>query len=84
MAFRSRLTSKGQVTVPVQIRKKLGLRRGDSVEFRERGSEAVIRRAVRSKSPFDKYIGILKGKHDGSAKEWMAELRNDGEPEQRH
>jgi len=77
MAFQSRITSKGQVTVPVQIRKKLGLKRGDKVEFRERGSEAVIRRAAESENPFDKYVGILKGKLKVSSKQWMAELRDE-------
>lgn len=62
MPFQSRITSKGQVTVPIQIRRKLGLRRGDKVEFRERGAEPVIRRAPDPKNPFDKCIGILKGK----------------------
>lgn len=81
MAFRSRITSKGQVTVPVQIRRKLGLRHGDTVEFCERAGEAVIRRAAHHKSPFDKYIGILKSKHKVSAKKWMAELRDDAEQE---
>ena len=79
MTFRRRMTSKGQVTVPVQIRRKLGLRRGDTVEFRERAGEAVIARAPHAESPFDKYIGIVKGKSKVSAKEWMAELRDDDE-----
>jgi antitoxin PrlF len=79
MAFRSRMTSKGQVTVPIQIRRKLGLRYGDTVEFLELVGEAVIRSAAHHKSPFDKYIGILKGKHKVSANEWMAELRDDAE-----
>lgn len=83
MPFQSRVTSKGQVTVPVQIRRKLGLRRGDKIEFRESGSETVIRRAPDSKNPFDKYVGILKGKLKMSAKEWMAELRDEDAPERK-
>jgi AbrB family looped-hinge helix DNA binding protein len=83
MAFQSRITSKGQVTVPVEIRRKLGLHRGDKVEFREFGEKAVIARATESASPFDKYIGVLKGKrkHQMNSKEWMAELRDGGEAE---
>ena len=85
MTFRSRITSKGQVTVPVEIRRKLGLRRGDKVEFREHGAEAVITRAIEPKSPFDKYVGILRGKQKRqiTSKEWMAELRDDGEVERK-
>lgn len=34
MAF-AKLTSKGQVTVPVQVRNRLGLRTGDRIQFVE-------------------------------------------------
>ena len=83
MAFRSRMTSKGQVTVPVEIRRKLRLRQGDKIEFREHGAEAVIRRAAEPKSPFDKYVGILRGKQKRqvTSKDWMAELRDESEVE---
>lgn len=29
----SRLTSKGQTTIPLQVRQRLGLRQGDAIEF---------------------------------------------------
>jgi AbrB family looped-hinge helix DNA binding protein len=32
-SFEATLTSKGQVTVPVQVRDKLGLKEGDKLEF---------------------------------------------------
>jgi AbrB family looped-hinge helix DNA binding protein len=85
MAFQSRITSKGQVTVPVEIRRKLGLRRGDKVEFREHGTETVITRAIESKSPFDKYVGTLRGKQKRqiTSKEWLAELRAEPEVERK-
>ncbi len=36
------ITIKGQVTIPASIRKKLGLRRGDYVAFREEGGKIYI------------------------------------------
>ena len=80
MAFYSRITSKGQVTVPSEIRRKLGLRKGDKVEFRERGAETVITRATESENPFDKYAGILakRIRRPFDSKKWLAELRNEG------
>ncbi|HEX3739498.1 MAG TPA: AbrB/MazE/SpoVT family DNA-binding domain-containing protein [Terriglobales bacterium] len=85
MAYQSRITSKGQITVPVEIRRKLGLRRGDRVEFREHGTEALITRAMEPDNPFDKYVGILRGKQKPgmTSKEWMAKLRDDSETERK-
>jgi AbrB family looped-hinge helix DNA binding protein len=79
MTFRSRITSKGQVTVPVEIRRKLGLSRGDSVEFREREGETIIARAAQAESPFQKYAGILakKLKRPFDSKKWLADLRDE-------
>jgi antitoxin PrlF len=40
--FQSRMTSKGQVTVPAELRRELGLQPGDRVEFvRENGTIRV-------------------------------------------
>ncbi len=79
MAFQSRITSKGQVTVPVAIRRKLGLERGDRVEFREHAGETVITRAAHSENPFDKYAGIVakRVKRPFNSRKWLADLRND-------
>lgn len=38
----ARMTSKGQLTVPVSIRKKLGLETGDSVLFYEKDGQIII------------------------------------------
>ena len=46
----SRITSQGQVSIPVRIRRKLGLTPGSTVEWCERGSEVVVRRATRFSS----------------------------------
>ncbi len=51
------LTSKGQITIPTQVRRALGLEAGDRVEFVEQGNEQfLILAATRSvkelKGPF--------------------------------
>ena len=38
----AKVTSKGQVTIPVEIRKKLGIREGDKILFIEEGNKIVI------------------------------------------
>jgi AbrB family looped-hinge helix DNA binding protein len=38
----SRITSKGQITIPVEIRKKLNLKTGDKVVFIEDGDKIIF------------------------------------------
>ena len=55
--WQARITSKGQVTVPLEIRQALGVRPGDTLEFEFYGHVVRVR-AVRAESPFEKYRGI--------------------------
>ena len=47
---RSKLTARGQILVPVQVRKKLGLGPGSVLEWDERDGEVVVRRAGKHSS----------------------------------
>ena len=38
------LTSKGQVTIPIRLRKTLGLRPGDRIDFEETNHAIILRR----------------------------------------
>jgi AbrB family looped-hinge helix DNA binding protein len=49
MSFKSRLSSKGQVTIPMEVRESLGLEAGDTVLYEIEGERATLRRA----EPFD-------------------------------
>jgi antitoxin PrlF len=42
---RSRLTSQGQVSVPAEVRRRLGLAPGSVLEWNEDGGQIVVRRA---------------------------------------
>jgi len=55
----ARVTSKGQVTIPKEVRDKLGVRPGENVGFEEKDEFLVIRKVV-THSPFDKWMGKLK------------------------
>jgi AbrB family looped-hinge helix DNA binding protein len=55
----AKVTSKGQVTIPKEIREKLGVHPGEDVGFEERDNLLVISKVV-TKSHFDKWVGRLK------------------------
>lgn len=54
---KAKITSKGQVTVPHQIRKALGVRPGDQLVF-EQGEDGIRVIPDRARSRFEKYRGI--------------------------
>ena len=53
----ARITSKGQITVPREVRRALGVRPGDKLLFEQDGSEFRVK-PLRAESPFEKYRGI--------------------------
>lgn len=79
----AKVTSKGQITIPREVRRRLGVRTGDRVVFEE--DEKGMRIApVREESPFAKYAGIGNpgiGKGRKAIEKYMRELRGyeDGE-----
>jgi AbrB family looped-hinge helix DNA binding protein len=46
----SKLTAQGQISVPAEVRKKLGVGPGSVLEWEEKGDEIVVRRAGRYSS----------------------------------
>lgn len=63
MEGRMNITSKGQVTIPVEIRRKLGLLPNTEVEFDVEGDKVTIRKA---------------SGHTGRGKEIVERLRGTG------
>jgi AbrB family looped-hinge helix DNA binding protein len=73
----AKITSKGQITVPLAIRRALGVRPGDTLLF-ESDKNGVRVRPVRTESPFTKYRGIgTPGIGSGRAaiKRWVRQMR---------
>jgi antitoxin PrlF len=74
----STISSKGQVTVPLEIRHRLGLKQGDRVEFVVEKDRTTIRPARAPENPFAKYVGALpafSGVREVNA--WVRNLRGD-------
>jgi len=77
MQKQAKITSKGQITVPVEVRRLLGVRAGDKLLF-ESDSNGVRIRPVRTQSVFEKYRGvgnpgIPSGKK--AINRWLREMR---------
>jgi antitoxin PrlF len=53
----AKITSKGQITIPREVRRALGVRPGDRLLF-EGDARGIQVRPVRTESPFAKYRGI--------------------------
>lgn len=57
MKKEAKITSKGQITVPREVRHALGVKPGDKLVFEQNGQDVSVR-PVRNKSVFAKYRGI--------------------------
>jgi AbrB family looped-hinge helix DNA binding protein len=74
MQKQARITSKGQITVPHEIRKFLGVKPGDHLVFETSGARAHVR-PVRSQSPFTPYRGIGTGSGNSGRKAVLRAIR---------
>jgi AbrB family looped-hinge helix DNA binding protein len=72
----SKLTSKGQITIPKEVRDQLGLRPGDEVEFVPEDGSYRVRKRV-TESPFDLYVGYLENLEGRQPDELIEELRGE-------
>lgn len=74
---KAKITSKGQITVPREVRRLLGVRPGDRLLF-ESDEEGIRVRPLRTESPFAKYKGIGNPGIASGRREiiqWVRELR---------
>jgi AbrB family looped-hinge helix DNA binding protein len=80
MARFSVISSKGQVTVPQEVRIRMGLEEGDRIEFVVGGGSTVIRPVRAAENPFKAYAGALEGAFPDGVPEinaWVDEMRRD-------
>lgn len=72
------MTTKGQVTLPKELRDRLGLMQGDVIEFVEEDGKIILRRAQSASNPFAQWA--LAGKQNEAnrvpdAVDWVRDLR---------
>ena len=75
---RSRVSEKGQVTIPKRMRERLGIRAGEDVEFREEPGRIVIEKVL-ARDAVDELYGVLQ--IERGTDELVRELRD--EPDRR-
>ncbi len=77
MQKQAKITSKGQITIPHEVRRALGVRPGDRLMFEE-DHDGIRVRPVRTESPFAKYRGIGNpgiGSGRKAINQWIREMR---------
>jgi antitoxin PrlF len=79
MQKQAKVTSKGQITIPQEVRRVLGVKAGDRLLF-ESDASGVRVRPVRKQSAFAKYRGIGNpgiGSGKKNINRWLRELRGE-------
>lgn len=71
---KTRITTKGQVTIPKAVRERLGLRPGDELEFLEEDGVFRVRKHL-PPAPLKKYMGYLKDLAGRDPDELVQEMR---------
>lgn len=74
--MQSRISSKGQVTVPAEVRDRLGLAPGTPIAFELREDSVVLRKSFRGEHPVDRVFGSLR--LDRPVDELIDEMRGPG------
>ena len=81
MTLSSSVSSKGQVTIPQEVRVRLGLKEGDRVEFVVEGGQTILRPARFHSNPFEEYFGAFPYfKSVDEINAWIRDMR-DEEPD---
>ncbi|MBI3561672.1 MAG: AbrB/MazE/SpoVT family DNA-binding domain-containing protein [Gammaproteobacteria bacterium] len=57
-----RITSKGQVTIPIEVRQKAGLLPDTEVEFVVRGNTVILKKAQKTPRRGRRLLTIMRGK----------------------
>jgi antitoxin PrlF len=70
-----RVTQKGQVTIPRQIRLILNIKTGDEVIFEKDRDKVVLKKKTTADRNFEKYVGFLSHLKGKRPEDIIAQLR---------
>ena len=77
MKHTATITSKGQVTIPQEVRRRLGLKQGDLITFEVENGLTVLKPYRGETNPFASYAGALGGfDTEEEVNAWLSDLRD--------
>lgn len=76
--MKATITSKGQVTIPIGIRERLGLKAGQVLEF-DASSPFIKAVPVFDEAEMRSVVGCAKGRLGRSSQDWLNETRGAAE-----
>lgn len=75
---KSKISSKGQITLPIEIRELLGVKEGDSVKFvADKYGRTVVLPVREEGNSFEKWLGVAKAPPDFDSVAWVRDMRDD-------
>jgi AbrB family looped-hinge helix DNA binding protein len=74
----SKISSKGQITLPIEIRKRLGVQEGESIKFvADKDGRTVVLPVREEQDVFAQFVGVAPIPGYDSAVDWVRDLRDD-------
>jgi antitoxin PrlF len=75
LLMKSTISSKGQITVPVEVRERLGLATGTTVRFELRADGVLLRKGAGRDHPVDKVFGVISPSRTQDSLALLDEMR---------
>jgi AbrB family looped-hinge helix DNA binding protein len=73
--MKSTISSKGQITVPAEVRDRLGLRTGTIVRFEIRPNGVLLMKGGGGQHPVDRVFGVIKPPRPVDSLELLDQMR---------
>lgn len=71
------LTSKGQITLPKDLREAMHLKAGSQIKFVKRGEDVTVTPALRRRRDFREAMGTLRLPDGMTVDEYISDMRHD-------
>jgi len=75
---KSKISSKGQITLPIEVRTRLGVKEGDSVKFVvDKDGYTVVLPVREQEDVFAQFVGVAKAPPGFDSVAWVRDMRDD-------